>query len=230
MCRSEPQTPARVSLTRMAPGSTFGTGYSRSSNSPPYARSTATRPFIRSPSGLGGRRLGDRRLRCRRAATGAVGPCRLECALAGGAHPRWRRARGDGRLRPGCRLVLRRDTLLELFHRFAQRLRQVRELTAPEQHQHDDQNDHELLSTQAEHVCLPPVASILWPARCEYEGAQGAPHRAIPELGRDRGGYRLLDLAERLRAALHDRAQDRVALDQPDCRIGGGRARAGLLD
>src|SRR5207249_11970461 len=71
-------------------------------------------------------------------------------------------------------------------------------------------------------------ASILWPARREYEGAQGAPHRAIPELGRDRGGYRLLDLAERPRAALNDRAQDRVALDQPDCRIGGGRARAGL--
>src|SRR5215471_16930591 len=46
MCRSEPQTPARVSFTRMAPGSTSGTGYSRRSNSPPYARSTATRPFI----------------------------------------------------------------------------------------------------------------------------------------------------------------------------------------
>src|SRR6266545_3075901 len=49
MGRSEPQTPARVSLTRMAPGSTSGTGYSRSANSPPYARSTATRPFIRPP-------------------------------------------------------------------------------------------------------------------------------------------------------------------------------------
>src|SRR6266853_6579589 len=49
MCRSEPQTPARVSLTRMAPGSTSGTGYSRSSNSPPYARSTATRPFMLPP-------------------------------------------------------------------------------------------------------------------------------------------------------------------------------------
>src|SRR5216117_2757423 len=49
MWRSEPQTPARVSLTRMAPGSTSGTGYSLSSNSPPYARSTATRPFIRPP-------------------------------------------------------------------------------------------------------------------------------------------------------------------------------------
>src|SRR6266567_5545800 len=46
MCRSEPQMPARVSRTRMAPGSTSGTGYSRSSNSPPYARSTATRPFM----------------------------------------------------------------------------------------------------------------------------------------------------------------------------------------
>src|SRR5215510_8709676 len=46
MWRSEPQTPARVSFTRMAPGSTSGTGYSRRSNSPPYARSTATRPFI----------------------------------------------------------------------------------------------------------------------------------------------------------------------------------------
>src|SRR5262249_56931914 len=48
MCRSEPHTPARVSFTRMAPGSTSGTGYSRSSNSPPYARSTAIRPFITS--------------------------------------------------------------------------------------------------------------------------------------------------------------------------------------
>src|SRR5262245_54574800 len=46
MCRSDPHTPARVSFTRMAPGSTSGTGYSRRSNSPPYARSTATRPFI----------------------------------------------------------------------------------------------------------------------------------------------------------------------------------------
>src|SRR5262244_3026851 len=46
MCRSEPHTPARVSFTRMAPGSTSGTGYSRRSNSPPYARRTATRPFI----------------------------------------------------------------------------------------------------------------------------------------------------------------------------------------
>src|SRR6266850_3940715 len=162
MCRSEPQTPARVSLTRMAPGSTSGTGYSRSSNSPPYARNTATRPFIRPPSGLGGRRLRDRRLRYRRAAAWAVGPSRLERALAGAAHLRWRRARGG--LRPGCRLVLRRDTLLELLHGFAQRLRQVRKLLPPEQHQHDDQNDHELLSAQAEHVCLPPLSSILGPA------------------------------------------------------------------
>src|SRR5215813_13532497 len=46
MCRSEPHTPARVSFTRMAPGSTSGTGYSRRSNSPPYARSTAMRPFM----------------------------------------------------------------------------------------------------------------------------------------------------------------------------------------
>src|SRR5262245_9086425 len=46
MCRSDPHTPAAVSFTRMAPGSTSGTGYSRRSNSPPYARSTATRPFI----------------------------------------------------------------------------------------------------------------------------------------------------------------------------------------
>src|SRR5438552_5604145 len=46
MCRSEPHTPARESRTRMAPASTSGTGYSRSSNSPPYALSTATRPFI----------------------------------------------------------------------------------------------------------------------------------------------------------------------------------------
>src|SRR5215470_16147627 len=49
MCRSEPHTPARVSRTRMAPASTAGTGYSRSSNSPPYALSTATRPFMPSP-------------------------------------------------------------------------------------------------------------------------------------------------------------------------------------
>src|SRR6266536_4983192 len=46
MCRSDPHTPARVSRTRRAPGSTSGTGYSRRSNSPPYALSTATRPFI----------------------------------------------------------------------------------------------------------------------------------------------------------------------------------------
>src|SRR6266481_4959731 len=46
MCRSEPHTPARVSLIRIAPGSGSGTGYSRSSNSPPYAFSTATRPFM----------------------------------------------------------------------------------------------------------------------------------------------------------------------------------------
>src|SRR4029453_10275218 len=46
MCRSDPHTPARVSRTRRAPGSTSGTGYSRRSNSPPYARSTATRPFM----------------------------------------------------------------------------------------------------------------------------------------------------------------------------------------
>src|SRR5512144_564350 len=44
MCRSDPHTPARVSFTRMAPGSTSGTGYSRSSNSPPSAFRTATRP------------------------------------------------------------------------------------------------------------------------------------------------------------------------------------------
>src|SRR6266567_2244847 len=49
MCRSEPHTPARESRTRMAPASTSGTGYSRSSNSPPYALSTATRPFIAPP-------------------------------------------------------------------------------------------------------------------------------------------------------------------------------------
>src|SRR6476659_8840874 len=46
MCRSEPHTPARVSLSRIAPGSGSGTGYSRSSNSPPYAFSTSTRPFM----------------------------------------------------------------------------------------------------------------------------------------------------------------------------------------
>src|SRR5258708_25793028 len=49
MCRSEPHTPARVSLIRIAPGSGSGTGYSRSSNSPPYALSSATRPFIEAP-------------------------------------------------------------------------------------------------------------------------------------------------------------------------------------
>src|SRR5215471_17106030 len=49
MCRSEPQIPARVSRIRMAPASGSGTGYSRSSNSPPYAFSTAIRPFMTRP-------------------------------------------------------------------------------------------------------------------------------------------------------------------------------------
>src|SRR5262249_1355386 len=52
MCRSDPHTPARVSFTRIAPGSGSGTGYSRSSNSPPYAFSTATRPFMALLPGL----------------------------------------------------------------------------------------------------------------------------------------------------------------------------------
>src|SRR6184192_374458 len=50
MCRSDPQTPARVSLIKIAPGSGSGTGYSRSSNSPPYALSTAMRPCMSAPS------------------------------------------------------------------------------------------------------------------------------------------------------------------------------------
>src|SRR5688500_16670508 len=42
----------------MAPGSTSGTGYSRSSNSPPYALRTAMRPFMSpSSSPAHGRRL-----------------------------------------------------------------------------------------------------------------------------------------------------------------------------
>src|SRR5258705_13464890 len=49
MCTVEPHPPARVSLIRIAAGSGSCTGYSRSSNSPPYALSTATRPFIEAP-------------------------------------------------------------------------------------------------------------------------------------------------------------------------------------
>src|SRR5712692_11093232 len=84
MCRSEPHTPARVSLTRIAPGSTSGTGYSLSSNSPPYARSTATRPFIR-PSrfvarGSVGQTLGAGD--CGSAAEGAAVPHAGQCVHA----------------------------------------------------------------------------------------------------------------------------------------------------
>src|SRR5262245_58725708 len=61
MCRSEPQIPARVSRIRIAPGSTSGTGYSRSSNSPPYAFNTAMRPFmgLGRRSGQNGARSGE---------------------------------------------------------------------------------------------------------------------------------------------------------------------------
>src|SRR5262245_26990701 len=117
MCRSDPQTPARVSFTRMAPGSTSGTGYSRRSNSPPYARSTATRPFIA--------------------------------------------------------------------------------------------------------ILLPS-----WPARLKHDGVQGDAYGTVAERGSHRRGGRPLDLVERVGPAIHDGAQDGIALDEPDACVGRRRARS----
>src|ERR1700687_2320959 len=71
------------------------------------------------------------------------------------------------------------------------------------------------------------LASILPPTRREYEGAQGAPHRVIAQLCLDILGYRPLDFAQRFRAALHDRTQDGIALDQPRRGVGSRRARPG---
>src|SRR5215813_590789 len=234
MCRSEPQTPARVSLTRIAPGSTSGTGYSLSSNSPPYARSTATRPFIRPPrfaapgSSLGSWRLRKRGRRRRRAARGTVGPCGFERGLARGADADRGRGRHYGGRGLGL-LVVRRDPFLELLHRLAERFRQLRELGTPEQNQHDEQDDHQFLHAHTEHVGY-LLATILWPAGRRNERVQRGADRAVAELGCDPGGHRPLDLVEGFGAPLHDRAPDRVALDQSDGRLGGGRARPGLLE
>src|SRR5437867_1834957 len=54
-------------------------------------------------------------------------------------------------------LLLRRalvDALLELVHGFAERARDLRQLAAPEQHEHDHQNDQQLLRPQTKHGVL----------------------------------------------------------------------------
>ena len=64
----------------------------------------------------------------------------------------------------------------------------------------------------------------------EDVGAEGAPHRVVAELGGDVPGDGGLDVAERSRPALHDGADHRIALDEPDGRLRGRRALSGLLD